>query len=312
MNPRAKKILLLLLAGGTAALRFRPGAKSLNRDRDRLGMTWPPLDNAPPLLAFTTVALGRFPRIDFQFSLDSRQRPAAGRQVFRGGAARQLDHGPGAAFTQVWLFRAGTWPTTSRSSSRIFPTAGAGWSAASNCCATTACATTRRRADLPRAGLVFPAQDGRRTSTTRTCTTRQQWAEEMTPFFGRTERILTPCFPANAGRKNQRAWCSAKNTSWTPSLHQKVDDAIRPARLAAARGARHLLGREGPGRRRRRNPDKVKADDLITLRRIIYQSMLPGVSSTGASLTIRSTKPIRSAEPRPGPAKVNDAYVTHV
>ena len=28
-----------------------------------------------------------------------------------------------------------------------------------------------------------------------------------------------------------------------------------------------------------KNPDKVKADDLITVRRIIYQSLLAGVSS---------------------------------
>src|SRR5476651_2578892 len=60
MNPRAKKILLLLLA---AALLFGSGQmqKSLNRDRDRLGLTRvEALENAPPMLAFTTVALGGF------------------------------------------------------------------------------------------------------------------------------------------------------------------------------------------------------------------------------------------------------------
>jgi hypothetical protein len=35
--------------------------KSLNRDRDRLGLTRAAaLQNAPPMLAFTTVALGGF------------------------------------------------------------------------------------------------------------------------------------------------------------------------------------------------------------------------------------------------------------
>src|SRR5512138_372930 len=35
--------------------------QSLNRDRDRLGLTRvQPLENAPPVLAFTTVALGGF------------------------------------------------------------------------------------------------------------------------------------------------------------------------------------------------------------------------------------------------------------
>ena len=60
MNARAKKILLLLLA---AALLVVSGQvqKSMNRDRVQLGLTiGEPLQNAPPMLAFTTVALGGF------------------------------------------------------------------------------------------------------------------------------------------------------------------------------------------------------------------------------------------------------------
>src|SRR5213596_1400940 len=60
MSSRLKKILLLLLA-----LALLVGVsfvqKSLNRDRDKLELTRvPPLENAPPVLAFTTVALGGF------------------------------------------------------------------------------------------------------------------------------------------------------------------------------------------------------------------------------------------------------------
>ncbi len=60
MNPRLKKILLGLLA---AALLSAAGVtqRSLNRDRAELGLTRvEPLENAPPVLAFTTVALGGF------------------------------------------------------------------------------------------------------------------------------------------------------------------------------------------------------------------------------------------------------------
>src|SRR5437867_11308491 len=60
MTGRPKKVLLLLLA----AVLFVGAARvqrSLNVDRDRLGLTRvEPLENAPPLLAFTTVALGGF------------------------------------------------------------------------------------------------------------------------------------------------------------------------------------------------------------------------------------------------------------
>src|SRR5512133_503657 len=60
MNTRLKKILLLLLAGvllfGVSRVQ-----SSMNIDRDRLGLTrMEPLENAPPVLAFTTVALGGF------------------------------------------------------------------------------------------------------------------------------------------------------------------------------------------------------------------------------------------------------------
>lgn len=60
MPGRAKKILLLLLAVLLLAA-VVPLQRELNRDRNRLGLTrQQPLDNAPPVLAFTTVALGGF------------------------------------------------------------------------------------------------------------------------------------------------------------------------------------------------------------------------------------------------------------
>src|SRR5437899_9793652 len=60
MNSRTKKIILLALA----ALLFAgvaPLQQGLNADRKTLGLTrLEPLENAPPVLAFTTVALGGF------------------------------------------------------------------------------------------------------------------------------------------------------------------------------------------------------------------------------------------------------------
>lgn len=60
MSGRLKKFLLLLLAVGLL-LGVGQVQKLLNRDRDQLGLTRVEvLDNAPPVLAFTTVALGGF------------------------------------------------------------------------------------------------------------------------------------------------------------------------------------------------------------------------------------------------------------
>jgi len=60
MNTRLRKIMLVALAAimlvGVSRVQL-----DLNRDRDRLGLTRvEPLANAPPMLAFTTVALGGF------------------------------------------------------------------------------------------------------------------------------------------------------------------------------------------------------------------------------------------------------------
>src|SRR4249919_3800948 len=60
MSARFKKILLLVLAAGLLVGSSRV-QRVLNRDRERLGLTRvQPLENAPPVLAFTTVALGGF------------------------------------------------------------------------------------------------------------------------------------------------------------------------------------------------------------------------------------------------------------
>ena len=60
MSSRLHKILLLLLAA-LLLVGVSQVQNSMNRDREDLGLTRvQPLDNAPPVLAFTTVALGGF------------------------------------------------------------------------------------------------------------------------------------------------------------------------------------------------------------------------------------------------------------
>src|SRR6266481_4800128 len=60
MNAKLKKMLLLVLAAALLIAVSRV-QNSLNRDRELLGLTRvQPLENAPPVLAFTTVALGGF------------------------------------------------------------------------------------------------------------------------------------------------------------------------------------------------------------------------------------------------------------
>src|SRR5499427_138483 len=60
MSSRSKKFILLLVAAALL-VGVSQVQNSLNRARDQLGLTRvKPLENAPPVLAFTTVALGGF------------------------------------------------------------------------------------------------------------------------------------------------------------------------------------------------------------------------------------------------------------
>ena len=102
---------------------------------------------------------------------------------------------------------------------------------------------------------------------------KQQWASEMAPFFGADgtnfSELINPATPE--ARTN--ALVFREKYKLDPEFAKKVDEEYGPLdwRLPEAHaiywGALGLkLAKE--------HPDKVKADDLITLRRIIYQSML--------------------------------------
>src|SRR5882672_3665818 len=105
MNARAKKILLLLLA---AALLFGSGQmqKSLNHDRDRLGMTYTAtLDNAPPMLAFTTVALGGFRGLISSFLWMRANDLQQEDKFFEAAQLATWITDLEPHFSQVWLFQ---------------------------------------------------------------------------------------------------------------------------------------------------------------------------------------------------------------
>jgi hypothetical protein len=103
-----------------------------------------------------------------------------------------------------------------------------------------------------------------------------QWALAMTPFFGPNgtnfDLLLNP--PDAAARTN--AALLLQKYKLDPEFAKSVDEKYGPFdwRLPEAHaiywGARGLKAAQ-------ENPDKVNPDDLIKLRRIIYQSMLQAV-----------------------------------
>src|SRR5271163_2519468 len=106
MNARAKKIILL---GLMVLLIFGAGQvqKSLNVDRDRLGMThMATLENAPPLLAFTTVALGGFRGLISNFLWIRANDLQQDDKFFEAAQLANWITDLEPHFSQVWVFQA--------------------------------------------------------------------------------------------------------------------------------------------------------------------------------------------------------------
>jgi hypothetical protein len=273
MKPRAKKSLLLLLA---VLLLLGAGQvqHSLNADRNRLGLTRvAALDNAPPMLAFTTVALGGFRGLISNLLWIRANDLQQDDKFFEAMQLARWITDLEPHFTQVWLFQ--------------------GWNMAYN--------ISVKFKDFPdrwrwvESGISLLRDDGLRYNPNDVLIHRelswffqhkmganlddanlyykQQWAEEMKPYFGDNgtnfEELLQPRTPAAV----QRLHDFTNQFKMDPAFAKKVDAQYGPLdwRLPEA----HAIYWAAAGLDdAARFPDKVKPDDLVTLRRSIYQSML--------------------------------------
>ncbi len=273
MNSRIKRVLLLLLTG---ALLFSSGQfqKSLNHDREALGLTrTAALENAPPMLAFTTVALGGFRGLISNFLWMRANDLQQDDKFFEAAQLADWITKLEPTFAQVWLFQ--------------------GWNMAYN--------ISVKFKDFPdrwrwvERGIELLRDDGLRYNPNSVDIYRElgwffqhkmganlddanmyyksEWAAEMRPFFGPNGTNLDQLInPPNADAHTNAALFRDKY-KMDAAFAKQVDTEYGPFdwRLPEAHaiywGARGLQAAK-------ENPDKVKADDLIKLRRIIYQSML--------------------------------------
>ena len=273
MNSRVKIILLLLLAG---VMVFGSGQfqKSLNHDREALGLTrTAALENAPPVLAFTTVALGGFRGLISNFLWIRANNLQQEDKFFEAAQLADWITKLEPTYAQVWLFQ--------------------GWNMAYN--------ISVKFKDFPdrwrwvERGIELLRDDGLRFNPNSVDIYRElgwfyqhkmganlddanryyksQWAAEMQYFFGPNgtnfDLLLNP--PDAAARTNAALFRDKYKLD--AAFAKQVDTQYGPFdwRLPEAHaiywGARGLQAAKD-------NPDKVKAEDLIKLRRIIYQSML--------------------------------------
>jgi hypothetical protein len=273
MKARTKKLLLLMLA---AVLLLASGQvqNSLNTDRDRLGLTRvAPLDDAPPLLAFTTVALGGFRGLISNFLWIRANDLQQDDQFFEAAQLATWITELEPHFPQVWSFQ--------------------GWNMAYNISVKFTDAKDRWR--WVEHGITLFRDEGLRYNPNDILIHQQlswlfehkmganlddangyyktEWAKEMQPFFGpqgtNFADLLHPATPEAA----QRLQVLTNRYKIDPVFAKQVDDRYGPLDWRVPETHAIYWAAQGLAAARR-NPDKVKTEDLTMLRRSIFQSML--------------------------------------
>jgi hypothetical protein len=307
MNARVKKIILLMLA---AVLLAESGRleKSLNGDRAKLGLTISaPLQNAPPLLAFTTVALGGFRGLISNFLWIRSNDLQQDDKFFEAAQLADWITDLEPHFSQVWAFQAWNMAYNISVKFKDFPDR---WR------------WVERGIELLRdRGLpynpdntvifqqlawIFQHKMGANLDDANLYY-KTEWAKEMAPFFGAAGTNFAPLIHPQTAVEKTNALILLEKYKLDPEFAQKVDakygpfDWRLPETHAIYWGAAGLDAAE-------KNPDKVKASDLITLRRIIYQSMLQSFHHGH----IIANPFVRNMELAPNldlASKVNDSYL---
>jgi hypothetical protein len=272
MSGRLKKVLLLLLAAALLAGSGRV-QQSLNRDRDRLGLTRASaLTGAPPLLAFTTVALGGFRGLISNYLWIRANDLQNDDKFFEAAQLADWITDLEPHFTQVWLFQA--------------------WNMAYNISVKFKDAPDRWR--WVERGIELLRDEGLRYNPNDVLMYRdlawifqhkmgqnlddanlyykQEWAREMTPFFGTNGMDFSELLRPQTAEAAARVQWFTNRYKIDPAFAEKVNAEYGPLDWRLPDAHAIYWGAYGL-EKAKENPDKVKKDDLIMLRRNIYQSM---------------------------------------
>jgi hypothetical protein len=271
MSSRLKKILLLLLAAvllvGASQLQL-----SLNVDREKLGLTRvEPLKNAPPVLAFTTVALGGFRGLISNALWIRATDLQDDDKFFEMAQLADWITKLEPNFVQVWLVQA--------------------WNMAYN--------ISVKFKDYPdrwrwvKRGFELLRDDGLRYNPNEILMYRElawifqhklgqnlddasmyykrEWAKEMTEVLGKKPNLDELIHPKTP-EQQRRAAILRDKYKMDPEFMKEVDQEHGPLEWRLPESQAIYWAAKGL-KAAKENPTKVTQDDLITLRRVIYQSL---------------------------------------
>ena len=272
MTTGLKKVLSLLLAASLLVGVFFV-QQSMNQDRDQLGLTRvEPLDNAPPVLAFTTVALGGFRGL-ISNALWIRASDLQDEDKFFEMAqladwiTKLEPH-----FVQVWLVQA--------------------WNMAYNISVKFTDFGDRWR--WVKRGMELLRDDGLRYNPNDTLIYRElawffqhkmgqnlddahiyyksQWVKEISEVFDKKTPNLDELIHPQTPDQQRRRDLLLNKFKMDPAVMKEVEERYGPLEWRLPEASAIYWGALGL-KKAEENPTKIKPDDLITLRRVIYQSM---------------------------------------
>jgi hypothetical protein len=308
MSLRVKKIILLIVA---AALLAGSGRleNSINRDRAQMGLTISaPLQNAPPLLAFTTVALGGFRGLISNFLWIRSNDLQLDDKFFEAAQLANWITDLEPHFAQVWAYQA--WNMAFNISVKFKDFADR-WRWLQNGIELLRDRALLYNPDTPliyqQLAWLFQFKMGNNLDDANIYY-KTQWAKEMTPFFGPNGTNFEALVHPQTAEEKTNALILREKYKIDPAFAQKVDQEWGPLdwRLPEA----HAIYWASVGlEKAKKDPTKVKQDDLLQLRRVIYQSMLQALHH-GRLISNPFNQSYALGENLELIPKVNDAYET--
>ncbi len=273
MNPRAKKIILLAV---TVALLFGAGRLEtlLNRDRAALGLTISqPLRDAPPVLALTTQALGGFRGLISNFLWMRANDLQLNDKFFEAAQLANWITDLEPHYSQVWAYEG--WNMAWNISVK-FKDPGDRWRWVNN-----GIELLRDRGLVynpdntllyQQLAWIFQNKMGEYLDDANYYY-KTQWAQQMTPFFGPHGTNIDGLIQPVTLAQKHTVFVLTNQYKIDPGFAKQVDEQWGPLDWRSVEAHAiywACLGLKQAGE----HPDNVKPEDLIQLRRVIYQSMM--------------------------------------
>jgi hypothetical protein len=272
VSSNLKKTLLLALAA-LLLVSVAPLQRALNRDRKELGITRiEPLENAPPVLAFTTVALGGFRGLISNALWIRANDLQEDDKFFEMAQLADWITKLEPHFVQVWLVQAWNMAYNISVKFKDWPDRWRWVSRGIELLRDQGLKYNPNETLIYRELAWFFQHKMGQNLDDASVYYKQQWANEMAVVFAKQKPNLDELINPQTADQTNRARLLTEKYKMDPRDMKEVDQEYGPLEWRLPEAHAIYWAAEGL-KAARRNPSKIKTDDLITLRRVIYQSM---------------------------------------